>query len=121
MFVGEGWPMWQVWLLYFFVGSLILGMLFYPIRKLSKWWQLFLLAPVAAMMFSPLTIEAGSSHWAPALLVMIFELEKDGTGSLYRGLYPLVLVWLAILALGSAWMIKKKQLQQQKQAESTEE
>ncbi len=122
MFVGEGWPMWQVWLLYFLVGGLILGMLYFPMRKLSKWLHLFLLAPVAAMMFSPLTIEAGSSHWAPALLVMIFEIEKDGTAAMTRGLYPIVLVWLAILAFGSAWMIKRKQRQQiqpETQPEST--
>ena len=121
MFAGEGWPMWQVWLLYFFVGGVILGMLYYPMRKLSKWAHLFLLAPVAAMMFAPLTIEAGSVHWAPALLVMIFEFEKDGVEGLFRGLYPIVLVWLAILALGSAWMIKKNQRQQQKQNETAAE
>jgi hypothetical protein len=121
MFAGEGWPMWQVWLLYLFVGSVVLTMLYYPMRKLSKWANLFLLAPVAAMMFAPLTIEAGSSHWAPALLVMIFEFEKDGSEGLFRGLFPIVLVWLAILALGSAWMIKKKQRKQQLQIQNTEE
>ncbi len=108
MFVGEGWPMWQVWLLYFLVGGILLGLLYFPMRKLSHWFHLFLLAPVAAMMFAPLTIAPESIHWAPALLVMIFEMEKDGASSFVRGLYPIVLIWLAILALGSAWLIKSK-------------
>jgi hypothetical protein len=52
---------------------------------------------------------------------MIFEFEKDGSEGLFRGLFPIVLVWLAILALGSAWMIKKKQRKQQLQIQNTEE
>ncbi len=118
MFTGAGWPMWQVWLLYLLLGAITLALLYYPMRKFSHWLHLILLSPVAAMMFTPLSIEPESPHWAPSLLVMIFEMEKGGVESFGRGFYPILLLWLALLALGSAWLIKKKQSSTNAQADA---
>ena len=109
MFTGEGWPIWQVWLLYIFIGCIILALLYYPMRKFSHWLHLGLLSLVAAIMFTPLSIEIKSQEWAPALLVMFFDMEKHGGGSFTRAFFPIILFWLALLALGSAWLIKSKQ------------
>ncbi len=108
MFSGAGWPMWQVWLLYIAVGLFSLGLIYYPLRKLSSWFLLFLLSLIAAIMFAPLPIESGSSNWAPAALVMIFEMEKKTPSAILHGLMPILVLWAAFLALGSAFIIKFK-------------
>ncbi|HFB66478.1 MAG TPA: hypothetical protein ENJ60_13150 [Aeromonadales bacterium] len=108
MFSGAGWPMWQVWLLYIAVGLFSIGLIYYPLRKLSHWFLLFLLTLIAAIMFAPLPIESGSSNWAPAALVTIFEMEQKVPSALLHGLIPVLIMWVAFFAIGSAFLIKIK-------------
>lgn len=108
MFSGAGWPMWQVWLVYIAAGLFTIGLIYYPMRNLSRWFLLFLLSLIAAVMFAPLPIESGSSNWAPAALVTIFEMEQKVPSALLHGLIPIFIMWAAFLTLGSAYLIKVK-------------
>ncbi len=108
MFTGAGWPMWQVWLLYITTGFFSLALIYYPLRKISRWLLLFILSTIAALMFAPLPITTESSSWAPAALVLLIDLQKKQPGILFRGLFPIVLMWAAFLSLGCAYLLKTR-------------
>lgn len=102
MFSGDGWPLWLVWILYIVSGTGVLGMLWWPMRKATRWLSLPVLALLAGLIYTPVPIETGSAHWAPATLVFIFELEKYGTAMIMRTLGPILLTSLGFLLLALA-------------------
>ncbi len=108
MFTEQGWSYWLVWSIYVAVGLSLLAMLYYPVRKFNRWVLLFLFTPIAALMFTPITIQPDSKYWAPAALVMIFEIEKAGIEGFVRGLIPLILSYFGLLLLGIGWLLKPK-------------
>jgi len=110
VFSEVGWSAWLVWLLYAGLGVIFLGMLYYPLRRWPQWLLLLLLSPIAAILYTPLSIKPADDHWAPALLIMIVELEADGREALARGLYPMFLVWSGLLLIGAALLRRKQKL-----------
>lgn len=113
MFTGAGWPMWQVWGLYLLTGVVALGLIFYPIRHWSRWLLLFLFATIAAIMFAPLPISEGSDFWAPAALIFIVDLKNQLKIGFWHALLPIISLWIAFMALGTTWILKKKPQQMQ--------
>ncbi|PIP80363.1 MAG: hypothetical protein COW84_05620 [Gammaproteobacteria bacterium CG22_combo_CG10-13_8_21_14_all_40_8] len=121
MFTGDGWSFWIVWTIYTSVGLIVLAMLRYPMRRANRWLQLLLLIPVATLMFTPLTIQPESEYWAPAALVMIFEIEEQGMTGMVRGLIPLILTYLGLMLIGiSILFTKSKKSKQNKEMDSSQ-
>ncbi len=108
MFSAEGLSFWWVWLMYIAAGLVTLGLLYYPMRRASHWLHLLLLTPIAALMFAPVTVQPESEYWAPAVLVMIFEAEKQGPEGLIRSLVPLIITFSGFLLIGIAALLTPK-------------
>lgn len=105
MFSGDGWPLWFVWLLYIVTGSALLTLLWWPVRRAPQWVKVPLFSILAGLIFTPVPIEPNSVYWAPATLVLIFEMEKYGTAMLMRTLGPILVttVGFLFLALALVW------------------
>jgi len=107
MFTGSGWPMWQVWSLYLFMGIISLSLIYYPLRNLSKWFLLIVISTIAALMFAPLPIGDGSQFWAPAALIVVIDFKQQHQIGLIHALFPILTLWVALMALGATWLLKK--------------
>ncbi len=99
MFSGEGWPSTIVWALYIGLGLIFLALLWWPLRHRPRWLQCLLLSVASGIVFTPLPIEPGSPHWAPAALVMIFDLEDKGVDGLWRGFWPMLMATFGFLLI----------------------
>ncbi len=99
------------WLLYIFMGLILLALINYKTKNLSWHLRLLIISLLAVGAFTPDTV-VNADTFAPLIVAALLKAEVEGSGAIIAGLLRLLIIWGIVfftsLAMRHFWQARKQ-------------